>query len=96
MGELLFVILFYIVALYIIYWVIKGAIDNSKLAKDIKEIRKLLSMQYSKTPTESQDTYEEEIVLPEDLTEECPACHEKISPTYKKCPSCGLTLIIDE
>lgn len=93
---ILFCIFLFAIGLWIMYAIIKSAIDGSQTAEDIREIRKMLSKQYStieedeiKTPEENNETE----CTHDDV---CPACRSKISPTDRKCPSCGLTFITDD
>lgn len=95
------IVLFYIIisfpTIFILYFVIQAAIDNSATAMIFKEIRDMLKSQYG-IEASSEDINEDtshgnELVFGDyDI---CPACKEKIKETDKICPSCGLT-IIDE
>lgn len=41
-DEFLINMVLWFVGLFLLYWVIKGAIDNSETARNIKEVKKLL------------------------------------------------------
>ncbi len=76
---------------------IRSAIDNSRTAEEIAEIRRLLKILVdnseklklqSDNSEEAQQNYEI-LDTPIDI---CPACGIRIAEADKKCPSCGITL----
>jgi hypothetical protein len=84
-------IVIWIVGLVLLYLMIKWAIDGSETAENIRQIRKILSKQFTdKIPETAQtkDTYE----ILDISVDECPACHTKVSQKDTECPSCGLSL----
>ncbi len=97
MGYVILIYIFlFAIGLWIMYAVIKSAIDGSQTAEDIREIRKMLSKQYSPIEEEKIKTPEENNETECTHDDVCPACHSNISPTDKKCPSCGLTFMADD
>lgn len=83
------------IGLFLLHLVIKSAIDNSDAARDIKEIKILLFKIHE--CMEKEDSPKSIEAPPEEIIEEeCPACHANISIGDKVCPSCGLTLVIDD
>lgn len=85
----------YITGLFILYAVIKGAIDGSETAENIRQIRIMLRNQYPEYD-DNDNTPEVECDIENIPITECPACGEKVSPSDKRCPFCGLALILDE
>lgn len=87
-------IIFWIIGLFLLFLVIKLAIDSSETAENIREIRRLLSSQYSNVNLKEKIEVDvDETLDVEDLKDdECPACHSKIQETYLECKSCGLRL----
>lgn len=74
-------------AALIIYWilheVIQSAIDSSKMARNIQEIRDhLVGSKAAETMTAASD----------DNHENCPGCNRLVHKTDKVCSSCGLAL----
>ncbi|MFC5467966.1 hypothetical protein ACFPPD_04485 [Cohnella suwonensis] len=73
-------ILFFFV---ILYNVIQAAIDNSKLAKDVRTLKKLLS------GTDKEDISDES----DDATyADCPSCGHRVALNGTDCSECGLRL----
>ncbi len=91
MGIILY-LFFFILSLFILYLVIKSAIDGSETSKDIRIIRMILQKQYGKTLKRKKQTDEDYEVMdnPYDV---CPACGGAVKPEDKTCPSCGLYLM---
>ncbi len=93
--EFLVWLFFLVIGLIILYVLVQAAIDNSKTADEITEIRKLLQKLVENTAdTKAAQDYEEpegsgDIPL---LYDTCPACGEKLSVSDAECPSCGLAL----
>lgn len=88
-----------IIGLWIMYMIIRSAIDGSQTAEDIREIRKILSKQYPVIDDNEKHIPEENKennVIEEIPVEECPACHSKVSSADRKCPSCGLALVLED
>ena len=92
----------YLLGLFILFLVIKFAIDFSQTASEIKEVKLLLTKiekslnNVTKTTEEqtaqqtAQDQESDNILdIPFD---ECPACREKVTLNDKKCPNCGIVL----
>lgn len=88
-------IILYLISLLILYVIIKSAIDNSETAENIRQIRIMLSKQYDEKDDSNSNVPTENFKIQNIPITECPACGEKVSPTDKICPSCGLTLILD-
>ena len=87
---ILITIIFWLFCLLVLYLVIQWAIDNSKTAENIQEIRDMLAKQnlVSKGNVYSEEDNEISMGnLPED---ECPACRANIKEEDQECPSCGL------
>lgn len=93
----------FFIGLWVVYYVIRSAIDGSHTAQDIREIRKILSKQFPITDDSeklmSENKEENDEIEYEPIGEcpvnECPGCHSNISSTDRICPSCGLTLKSD-
>lgn len=89
-----FVAVFFI----ILYLAIRAAINNSEMAKDIREIRKLLDKDYAKLFKKSSDYSNDELELDDNFEllnvayKECPACKGKLSPDDSVCSHCGTTI----
>jgi hypothetical protein len=89
-----FVAIFFI----ILYFVIRTAISNSEMAKNIREIRKLLDKDYAKLLKKPSDYSNDKLELVDNFEllnvayKECPACKGKLSPEDKFCSHCGITL----
>ncbi len=90
MGAL--AIIFWIIGLFVLYTVIKWAIDGSETAENIREIRNILSMQYPNEAQGADTEPDEKLEETNYIDDECPACHSKVSETDSECPSCGLIL----
>ena len=82
----------------VLYLVIRAAIDDSEMAKNIREIRKFLDKDYAKLFKVSSDDSNDELELDNNIDllnvayNECPACKGKISPEDNVCSHCGITL----
>jgi DNA-directed RNA polymerase subunit RPC12/RpoP len=74
-----------IIFFFILYSVIRAALDDSKLAKNIQDIRDILYKEKSKIINNN--------VKEEELVEECPACGRKVKQNETTCPECGLKLL---
>lgn len=91
-----------IISMFVLFWVIIAALDSSDMAKDMKEIKRLLENQSRREKDEQKvntnSKYNNNIDETESVgtIEECPACNEKVLSTDAICNSCGLTLIINE
>lgn len=85
-----------VVIFIFLYLVIRTAIDDSEMAKNIREIRKFLDKDYAKLLKASSDNFNDELDDNFELLNvaynECPACKGKISPEDKVCSHCGITL----
>ncbi|ACL76529.1 zinc ribbon domain-containing protein [Ruminiclostridium cellulolyticum] len=80
-----------VVALFILYLVIKSAIDGSETAKEIRQIRMILQKQYGKALKQIKQTDNDYEVM--DIPYyTCPACGANVKPENNTCPSCGLNL----
>lgn len=99
MGFFIMPIFLSILSLLILYFLIQSAIDGSKTAAEIKQIRMLLQKQYlaskgqntegqGMAPNEENGNYEI-IDTPYDA---CPACGAYVQPEDTECKSCGLKL----
>lgn len=97
MAQILIAIFLGVLGTIILYQVIQSAIDNSRTAYEIREIRRLLQKQIEGSDGNDADSIQEteeldnfEILdIPFDL---CPACGAKILPADKACSECGLSL----
>lgn len=89
--DIILFLFFFILSLFILYLVIKSAIDGSETSKDIRIIRMMLQKQYGKSLKQKKQTNEDYKVMdiPYDI---CPACGETVKAENKTCPSCGLNL----
>ncbi len=90
MGIILY--LFFVIFMFcILYWVIQSAIDGSKTAEEIKQIRMILQKQYGESLKRDKQSYDNYKVMdiPYDA---CPACGTAVKSEDKVCPSCGLNL----
>jgi hypothetical protein len=93
-----------IISIMILYWIIISAINSSKMARDINELKEILMNQYSIKPVEYEQNTEiidhdnhsqSNGVRNEIIQEECPACGGKVLSIDQVCRSCGLSLIIN-
>lgn len=89
MNQFIVAIVFWIIGIVVLYLVIQSAIDNSRTANEIKEIRKLLEKQLQNN-RDTGDTTDLEIL--NTAYENCPACGAKVAPEDKDCHDCGLSL----
>ena len=97
MDQLFVFVALLFIGLIILYLVIQAAIDNSRTAGEIKEIRRLLQQLTEKngaTKSDAEDDMEElenyEILdIPYDS---CPACGAKLVADDRECKSCGLLM----
>ncbi|AEY66757.1 hypothetical protein [Clostridium sp. BNL1100] len=93
--EIILLLFFFIVSLFILYGVIQSAIDGTETAKEIRQIRIILQKQYGKSlkenkPKNIQPNSNYDIMdIPYDA---CPACGGTVKPENNTCPSCGLNL----
>jgi rubrerythrin len=78
-----------IVFFFILYYVIRVALDDSKLARNTQEIKDLLYK-------EKMNTIKNDNVKEEEFIEQCPACGRKVKENETICPECGLKLTSDE
>lgn len=81
-----------VVALFILYLVIKSAIDGSETAKEIRQIRMILQKQYGKALKHIKQTDNDYEVMDIPYDDTCPACGANVKPENNTCPSCGLNL----
>lgn len=95
MAALLFNLILFMIAIFILYAVIKSAINHSEMTESLKNIEQLLQKRYA-------DNHESSGMIFKDLKtpssteiriEQCPACQCKVTNRTQVCPSCGLTLI---
>lgn len=74
-----------------LYFVVRTAINDSSMSKELREIKKLLlEIKLSNQPPVIETT--SSAPIEEQLTEECPSCGKKVRNSEKICPNCGLTL----
>lgn len=79
-----------VVVLIIWYALITTAINASRLAQDVREIKELLQKQAGMDPaTVATET-------DANADEQCPACGAGVQSTDAVCNSCGLTLILTD
>lgn len=87
-GVIVVWIIFGAIFFFILYHVVFAAINDSSLAKDVREIKELLAARHA-GPSGSPAAASEEDLL---LTEACPGCGHKVHPQETTCPACGLRL----
>lgn len=96
--EVLVYLFFVGIGVIISFMTIRAAIDNSKTAEEITEIRELLQILVkNSTDIHNQDRVDQEKELEnyeilDTPYDSCPACGANISQEAVKCPSCGITL----
>ena len=90
-------LLFFFLGLFILYLVIKFAIDFSQTSTEIREVKQLLvkidkslnnETEKREQTTKEHDDYE----IIDTPIDECPACGEAVDLNNKNCPSCGILL----
>lgn len=86
---LLFALIIEGVALYVLYLIIKTAIDHSRMAEDMKEIKSILKEFKEQRQQDEKINLEE---LEQRVFNQCLRCHRTIKPEDKVCPSCGFEL----
>lgn len=76
---------------FVLFLVIRAAINGSDLARDVRKIRILLETRSVAEHRTGKDETEE---VASEAEEEsiCPACGEELSAGDNECPACGLTL----
>lgn len=91
-----YIIILAVIGLYIWYHLIQSAVEQSKMAEHIKEIRDILvemrtgnghTLVHAPTPqsvNQGDDTRHCEC---------CPGCGQRVSKDERICPECGLTLV---
>ena len=96
--EILIGLFTWIIGLVILYHVIRGAIDSSETAGNIREIRNILSELHPLPENEKAPEKDiiNDIAYYEYPDDQCPSCGRKVSSSDRVCPSCGLTLINEE
>jgi hypothetical protein len=80
------------VFILIMDFIIRSAIDGSKMAQDIKEIRKMMEINHVQVKEGNKLGYEEDNKLGDIPDDECPNCHAKVAVEDRTCPQCGLNL----
>jgi len=76
---------------FILYNVIQSALDNTTMARNIQEIRDLLSDLKLDKPVANNPELSME--NDDERYEDCPACSYKVKRNESICPDCGLKLI---
>ncbi|WP_010245408.1 zinc ribbon domain-containing protein [Acetivibrio cellulolyticus] len=78
---------------FVLYHVVRAAIDDTEMAKDIKFIRNALDNNFASSNNEEEELeLEDNFQLLNVAYDICPACKEKISPQDVECPHCRITL----
>lgn len=89
----LFGLIMWIMGLYILYLVIQGAINNSKLAKDTEEIKDILKVFKEQIDIDKRLGKEMSLEELEDkVFNRCFKCHKLIKQEDEVCSSCGFKL----
>ncbi|EGD46311.1 hypothetical protein Cpap_0924 [Ruminiclostridium papyrosolvens DSM 2782] len=89
--EIILFLFFTILSFCILYLIIQSAIDGSKTAEEIRQIRMILQKQYGESLKQNipSDNNYEAMDVPYDT---CPACGATVKLDNNTCPSCGLNL----
>lgn len=90
--EVLLGIIFWVVGLWVLYCVIKAAIDNSETARNIKILTTKLNRAFPDIENAKPKDYQEFDIS----IDKCPGCGTKISETDELCSSCGLRIIKED
>ena len=85
-----------IIGLFILYIIIKSAIDGSETSKIFKEIKKILFEQSNAYNNQKETKENTGLGMLDMPIDECPACRSKVLEKDKKCQSCGLILETDK
>lgn len=83
MPVILLVILSFLGVMSVLYRVVRSAIDQSNMAKDIKTIKAILIAELAQTEFVNDEEEKTTINL-------CPNCGEKLDPKAKQCPRCKM------
>ncbi|MBU5443586.1 zinc ribbon domain-containing protein [Paenibacillus sp. MSJ-34] len=91
LGEIFVWLIGVFVFFAILYQVIQSAIDQSKMARNIQDIRDMLHQRKN----ERAEAVKQASALANEsiIFEECPGCGRKVKRDERICPECGLTLI---
>lgn len=86
----------WLLGMFVLFLVIRWAIDGSYTAKNIQKIRRILEEQNhgisDKVDAELKEDSEAENIIFDIPSDKCPACHEKINETDEICQACGLSI----
>lgn len=64
----------------VIYWITSSAIESSKLAREVQELKQMLQQLLNDQQNPANQS--------EQFVEYCPACSSRLSPTDLECPTC--------
>lgn len=95
-----------IISIFVLYLIIRWAIDSSDLAYDIRTIREILEKQFPVDTVKAEEADIKDVAAGkcsiEDITTGectsnsaeyvCPACGAGLADTDMECPECGLSL----
>lgn len=89
--EIILFLFFTILSFCILYLTIQSAIDGSKTAEEIRQIRMILQKQYVESLKQNipSDNNYEDMDVPYDT---CPACGATVKLDNNTCPSYGLNV----
>ena len=86
--QFVFMLIIGLFCIFVLFAIIRAAINGSDLAIDIREIRRIMEQKSSEI-----EKSEEAEVIPEDGENcICPACGGALSKLDKECPECGLVI----
>jgi len=97
MGIVLYII-FTFIFFYILFYTIRGALNDSELTRTMKEIKVLLENDPSRRPDAPVNGEgaaaggSVEADGESHAAESCPACGHRTGPDDRSCPSCELAL----
>lgn len=91
LGEIFMWLIGIFIFFAVLYQVIQSAIDQSKMAANIQDIRDMLHHMKNERaePIHQESALEHE----SEIFEECPGCGRKAKRDERVCQECGLTLI---
>ncbi|HNX28790.1 MAG TPA: hypothetical protein PKN87_05190 [Syntrophomonadaceae bacterium] len=86
--DLIWGLLLWAIGMYILYAIIRSAIDASETAQNIREIRDILRKAYNVTVSVPEEPYDLSTIP----YNRCAACNGKLSDSDHICPHCGIKL----
>ncbi|MFZ5989969.1 MAG: zinc ribbon domain-containing protein [Bacillota bacterium] len=88
MTGLIIWLAFTAIGIFILFLIIRNAIDDSQMAQDIRSIRVMLSKRLGEDFKEYECGNEEAVKS----KNKCPNCNAVLTLGIKECPGCGLPL----